>query len=265
LLGEPPVNWKKINKTEDLGPWIFQRDEYYAGVVEKEVIQKNRRALLIMGSLHFIKKGWGIDPQAGNNAPMAFNNADPGDTSGGTFMKSAPVPSKNEAGKISIKKIEEPNNTNSNKQAPNVAQILEKKYPGKLFIILPYDGYGDMVANKEIEEKLDPKKPSLLITGNSWPGNMEAGRLYGRRSLALTNGKVTGEVIYDPYPNLKISDLCDAFLYISDRKNMARSLPVNIYSDTAYIKELNRRSIIMNGNPFKLSDYTDTSLKIHTF
>ena len=63
LLGEPPLDWSKINKAEELGPWIAQRDQHYSDVVEKEVIRKNRKALLIMGSLHFIKAGWGQFPQ----------------------------------------------------------------------------------------------------------------------------------------------------------------------------------------------------------
>ena len=61
LLGEPALDWSSIRKGEDLNPWIIQRDVHYAGVVEKEVLSKGRKALLIMGSFHLIKAGWGVD------------------------------------------------------------------------------------------------------------------------------------------------------------------------------------------------------------
>jgi hypothetical protein len=264
LLGEPPIDWKKISKSEELGAWVFQRDEYYAGVVEKEILQKNRKGLLIMGSLHFIKKGWGEEPQTVNKAPMTFNNADTNKKPAGTFMMPIPDSSKKELRKSDTKEIVKIDNAATNSPAPNVSQILEQKYPGKLFIILPYDGYGDSSVNKEIEEKFgNSEKPTVVNTQSNWIGKLDAGLLFTRKSLALTNGKVTGEVNYNPYPNFKISDLCDAYLYISGRENMTRSIPAYIFSDTAYLKELNRRSIIISGNPFNVNNYTETSLKLH--
>jgi hypothetical protein len=56
LLGDPYGDWEKINNAEDLGPFLTHRDEWYAQVVKDEVLAKHRRALLIMGSGHFIRR-----------------------------------------------------------------------------------------------------------------------------------------------------------------------------------------------------------------
>jgi hypothetical protein len=56
LLGDPYGDWEKIKDAEDLGPYLTHRDEWYAQVVKDEVLAKHRRALLIMGSGHFIRR-----------------------------------------------------------------------------------------------------------------------------------------------------------------------------------------------------------------
>jgi len=53
LLGDPYVDWGKVRNAEDLGPFVSHRDEWYAQVVQDDVIAKGHRALLIMGAGHF--------------------------------------------------------------------------------------------------------------------------------------------------------------------------------------------------------------------
>jgi hypothetical protein len=53
LLGDPYADWEKIKDAEGLGPFVAHRDEWYAQVVEDEVLAKGHRALLIMGAGHF--------------------------------------------------------------------------------------------------------------------------------------------------------------------------------------------------------------------
>ena len=57
LLGDPPVDWEQVHSREDLGPFLPFRDQFYASVVRYEVIAKRRKALLVMGSLHFQRNG----------------------------------------------------------------------------------------------------------------------------------------------------------------------------------------------------------------
>jgi hypothetical protein len=52
LAGDPPIDWTKVNKKEDVASWLAQRDTHYARVVEAEVLAKNLKALLIIGGVH---------------------------------------------------------------------------------------------------------------------------------------------------------------------------------------------------------------------
>ena len=51
LLGYPPVDWSTITSPadEDMNDW---RDAHFAWVVDREVVQRNRRALLFIGGAH---------------------------------------------------------------------------------------------------------------------------------------------------------------------------------------------------------------------
>lgn len=41
VLGDPPVDWNDITTKEDLDKWLSQRDTHMAGVVEKEIYEKD--------------------------------------------------------------------------------------------------------------------------------------------------------------------------------------------------------------------------------
>ncbi|HLJ48073.1 MAG TPA: hypothetical protein VKU01_18785 [Bryobacteraceae bacterium] len=56
VLGDPYADWDKIQDREDLGPFVANRDSWYAQVVKDEVLAKNHRALLIMGWGHFLRR-----------------------------------------------------------------------------------------------------------------------------------------------------------------------------------------------------------------
>jgi hypothetical protein len=55
VLGDVYVNWNQVKTREDLGPFVANRDSYYASVVKDQVISRHRRALLIMGFPHFLR------------------------------------------------------------------------------------------------------------------------------------------------------------------------------------------------------------------
>jgi hypothetical protein len=56
LLGDPPVEWENVRTLDDLNKWASQRDKHAAEVIRREVLGKKRRALLIYGDDHLIKK-----------------------------------------------------------------------------------------------------------------------------------------------------------------------------------------------------------------
>ena len=56
LAAEPPIEWAKVNSSEDLFEFIDRRDQFYADLVLSEVINKKKKALIIMGNAHFNKR-----------------------------------------------------------------------------------------------------------------------------------------------------------------------------------------------------------------
>jgi hypothetical protein len=53
LLGEPPFEWEKATRDE----WLkLNRDAFPADLIQREVLAKGRRALVVYGNLHLIKR-----------------------------------------------------------------------------------------------------------------------------------------------------------------------------------------------------------------
>jgi hypothetical protein len=55
LLGDPPVDWDRVQRVEDLRGARGTRDTHPADVILREVLAKHRRALVIYGALHLWK------------------------------------------------------------------------------------------------------------------------------------------------------------------------------------------------------------------
>lgn len=57
-LGEPDIDWSKVRSPEDLrapgGTMLQMRDESAAGIIEREVLAKGHKALVIYGGFHFL-------------------------------------------------------------------------------------------------------------------------------------------------------------------------------------------------------------------
>ena len=52
-LGEPVIDWAKVNTREDIIPAMSQRDSYPATIIKREILAKGKKALVIYGSGHF--------------------------------------------------------------------------------------------------------------------------------------------------------------------------------------------------------------------
>jgi hypothetical protein len=74
LLGDPPIDWDAIKSRADLKPSMFDRDGHFVSVVEKEVLAKGRKALLISGTAHLIRHR----PETGLNVTMEVEKLHPG-------------------------------------------------------------------------------------------------------------------------------------------------------------------------------------------
>jgi hypothetical protein len=52
ILGDPPIDWTAVNNVDDYNRWGNERDTHAAAVIQREVLDKNRRGLVIYGGLH---------------------------------------------------------------------------------------------------------------------------------------------------------------------------------------------------------------------
>jgi hypothetical protein len=57
LLGDPPIDWASTHTREDHLKISNERDRHFAAVVEREVLAKGRKALLLVGKFHALKQG----------------------------------------------------------------------------------------------------------------------------------------------------------------------------------------------------------------
>jgi hypothetical protein len=58
LGGEPPIAWESVKSGADLRRWWRQRDPHAVTVIKREVLARNRRALVIYGDGHFQGRGF---------------------------------------------------------------------------------------------------------------------------------------------------------------------------------------------------------------
>ncbi len=56
LLGDPPIDWEHVNNLQDLQKAMGDRDAHAVEVLRREVLAKGRRALVIYGSQHLIRR-----------------------------------------------------------------------------------------------------------------------------------------------------------------------------------------------------------------
>jgi hypothetical protein len=55
LLGDPPIDWTKIQSRDDMAGWFNQRERFPADLIRREVLGKQRRGLLIYGDGHLFR------------------------------------------------------------------------------------------------------------------------------------------------------------------------------------------------------------------
>jgi hypothetical protein len=56
LLGDPPSDWEHVHSLQDLKQAMGDRDAYAVDVLRREVLAKKRRALVIYGGQHLIRR-----------------------------------------------------------------------------------------------------------------------------------------------------------------------------------------------------------------
>jgi len=51
-LGDPPIDWSQVKTKADWLPFQAQRDDYPSQLIEREILGKNKKALVIYGAAH---------------------------------------------------------------------------------------------------------------------------------------------------------------------------------------------------------------------
>lgn len=128
-------------------------------------------------------------------------------------------------------------------------QILEKKNPGKIFVVLPHMGFAE--NNDELEAKMaNWVRPSLIMLKNSWLGEVQSVGLL-QNILINTDGNMMPVSI----PKISLKDKADAYLYLgpADSLTMEQRNPI-LFKDEAYFRELNRRFMLVNGQPLNKAE-----------
>jgi hypothetical protein len=62
-LGEPPIDWSQIKTAADFQPILQQRDSYLLALIEREILSKGKKALVIYGADHFGVYPGGLYPK----------------------------------------------------------------------------------------------------------------------------------------------------------------------------------------------------------
>jgi len=179
LLGDPDVNFDLVRSAADTTELDKgeNRDAFFADVVEREVIAKERHAVLIAGADH-LRRGV---------------------------------------------------HANSGVDHPNVATLLDRKYPGELFIVYPLPFEYNLDAGQRAEAELkESSPPAFAYVDDTWLGN----QVVTHRALI---------------PNPTFGKQVDAVLWFGPAESLTLSqADPAIYQSGAYADELKRRSVILS-------------------
>jgi hypothetical protein len=64
-LGDPPLDWRTIKTREDLEPYQASRDNFGAALIERQILNPGKKALVIYGYPHFqsfLLRNTGVEP-----------------------------------------------------------------------------------------------------------------------------------------------------------------------------------------------------------
>src|SRR5262249_40642164 len=71
LLGDPPINWDQVHTRDDFMRWLALRDTFPADLIKREVLGKDRRALVVFGNMHLQRKQLAANYEAVADGPAA--------------------------------------------------------------------------------------------------------------------------------------------------------------------------------------------------
>lgn len=55
LLADPPIDWSHVSNKQDVDAYVSQRENFAAQLIDKEVLRRGRRALVVFGQMHLVR------------------------------------------------------------------------------------------------------------------------------------------------------------------------------------------------------------------
>jgi hypothetical protein len=193
-LGEPPIDWSQIRTKEEWEVLEKQRDSHPAGLIEREILAKGKKALMIYGTGHFgVYQGY-----------------------------------------------------------ENIRALLDKDHPGTLFTVSPYVGYGQKACAARFEKHIKGwPTPSLVspIQGSSLEKD-----IFRKGCNAFPQGNIP-DAAFEMAGRNNLGLNSDALLYLGPRASLLQGPnDPDIYLDTEYRAEMDRRMVLRMGEHMKSSN-----------
>ena len=129
-------------------------------------------------------------------------------------------------------------------------QILEARYPGKTFIVIPHEGFS--IANQRLEKRMASwPRPSLVFLKDTWLGDIET---RDHQVLDIMVDERGDRVLPGP-ERQTLSDKADAYLYLGPSETLTmESRDSALFLDDVYFNELNRRHKLAHGRELDQND-----------
>ena len=126
-----------------------------------------------------------------------------------------------------------------------VTAHIEQRHPGSTLVVTPHIGFGQRTCDLEPGLAGWPA-PSVARVGGTWLGALPATLAFGGQGSFIG---LDGRAV-DPFEGLTIEDLVDAYLYAGPLEALSVAVPpLSIYRDDGYFQELNRRHLLVFGEP----------------
>jgi hypothetical protein len=72
LAGDPPIDWERVRTLQDLDKSMMNRETSITSVMEKEVLSKHRKALMLFGTMHLLHAGMAVAAYEKNYPNVTF-------------------------------------------------------------------------------------------------------------------------------------------------------------------------------------------------
>jgi hypothetical protein len=221
-LGEPPIDWSRVRAPEDYRPLLATRDSHAADVIVRNILAKGRKALIIYGSAHFdLTQSWE------NEALALIAAADPG----GPMSKT---------------------------QDATLRDLIEKQYPGRMFVAQAYRGFADTTCMHHFEQRMGAwPMPALAIDIAGTTVDEDMRKCLKPRSTRMNFPPSVPPDVQQRVRDLVLANadrdnplLADSVLFYARAGDLTRSPTfLELTLDEEWRAELDRRNRIITGRP----------------